>query len=200
MLTRSSAIIEEQCDALLAEISSTAASAEMSTVSENCCLLVRPITIIKFGRVLKIEYIFILQLVTVSLPSAFWHGLQLNLLGPSKFQRVSRLAFATATTSLNGGQPNFARCLADSWAGTLHIHVRGSYPWRNFARCKIHFASKSCVLLYCQRYCAALQQRASAKLCGVIQRMELRKFCRGRRLYSAGRASCWTSAHNLVPY
>ena len=42
---------------------------------------------------------------------------------PSKFQRVSRLGFVTAPTSLNGGQPNFARCLpiclVVSWAGTL---------------------------------------------------------------------------------
>jgi len=28
---------------------------------------------------------------------------------------------------------------------------------RNFARCKIHFASKSCALLYWQRYCTALE-------------------------------------------
>jgi len=35
-------------------------------------------------------------------------------------------------------------------------------PWRNFAMCsKIHFASKSCVILYWQRYCTALQQRCS---------------------------------------
>ena len=38
----------------------------------------------------------------------------------SKFQR--HLGFITATTSLNGGKPNFARCLAISWAGTLYIH------------------------------------------------------------------------------
>jgi len=49
---------------------------------------------------------------------------------PSKFQRVSRLAFVTAATSLTGGQPNFARCLAVSWAVTLCIfylfmHLRG---------------------------------------------------------------------------
>jgi len=36
---------------------------------------------------------------------------------PSKFQRVWRLGFVTAPTSLNGGQPNFAGCLAVSWAG-----------------------------------------------------------------------------------
>jgi len=55
-------------------------------------------------------------------------------------------------------QPNFAQCLAVSWADTLYIHFRGG---------KIHFASKSCVLLYWQCYCTAREQRASAKLCGV---------------------------------
>jgi len=40
----------------------------------------------------------------------------------SKFQRVSRLGFVTAATLLTGGQPNFARCLAISWAGTICIH------------------------------------------------------------------------------
>jgi len=44
---------------------------------------------------------------------------------PSKFQRVLRLGFVTAPTSLNGGLPNFARCSAVSWAGTLYIPFRG---------------------------------------------------------------------------
>jgi len=43
-------------------------------------------------------------------------------------------------------------------------------PLRNFVRCKIHFASKSSILLYWQCYCTALEQWASAKLCGVQQR------------------------------
>ena len=47
---------------------------------------------------------------------------------PSKFQLVSRLAFITAATSLTGGQPNFAQCLAISWAATLCIHFRGPCP------------------------------------------------------------------------
>jgi len=42
-----------------------------------------------------------------------------------KFQRVSSLAFVTAATSLTRGQPNFVRCLAVSWAGTLYIQFRG---------------------------------------------------------------------------
>jgi len=45
---------------------------------------------------------------------------------PSKFQWVLRLRFFTALTSLSGGQPNFARCLAVSWAGALYIHFWGS--------------------------------------------------------------------------
>jgi len=44
---------------------------------------------------------------------------------PRKFQQVSRLGVITAPTSLTGDQPNFARCLAISWAGTLYIHFRG---------------------------------------------------------------------------
>jgi len=62
--------------------------------------------------------------------------------------------------------------------------------WRNFARSKIHFAPKSCVMLCWKRYCTALQQRASAKLCGVDKR--------GRHLYLAERPSRWASAHILV--
>jgi len=61
-----------------------------------------------------------------------------------------------------------------------------------------HFMSTSCVLLYWQRYGTADQQRALAKLCGVVQGMELRNFCRRRHIYSAGRPSRWASAHILV--
>jgi len=43
-------------------------------------------------------------------------------------------------------------------------------PWQNFARCKIHFACKSSVLPYCQCYCTALEQWASAEVCGFQQR------------------------------
>jgi len=63
--------------------------------------------------------------------------------------------------------------------------------------CKIHFVSKSCVLLHWQRYCTALQQRVSAKL-QRVQGMELWNFRRGCQLYSVGRPSRWASAHILV--
>jgi len=56
------------------------------------------------------------------------------------------------------------RALHDVWPspGLLHyiyMYIFGGSPWRNFAACKLHFASKSCVLLYWHRYCTALQQR-----------------------------------------
>jgi len=46
---------------------------------------------------------------------------------PRKFQGVSRLGFVTAATFFTGGQPNFERCLAVSWAGTLYIHFSGGF-------------------------------------------------------------------------
>ena len=128
-------------------------------------------------------------------PTNIW-DLLVSLGHPSKFQRVSCLGFVTAATSFIGGQPNFTRCLAISWAGILYIyiyiHFLGAFaPWRNFARCKLHFASKPCILLYWQHYCMALEQWASAKLCGMVQGMELRNFRRWRHVYSAGQPSHW---------
>jgi len=57
---------------------------------------------------------------------------------------------------------------------------------------------RSPVLAALGAYCTALQQRASAKHCGVIQGMELRNFRRGRHLYLAGRPSRWASTHIVV--
>jgi len=77
---------------------------------------------------------------------------------------------------------------------TLYVHFRGLLsPGQILPR-----AFKSCILLYWQLYCAKLEQRPSARLCGVVQGMELRNFRRGRYLYSAGRLSCLASAHILV--
>jgi len=80
------------------------------------------------------------------------------------------------------------------WYAIYTFSAAAGY-WRNFARCKIHFASKSCILLY---WPALLHGNQAAKLRGVVQGMELRNFCRGRHLYSAGLPSRWASAHILV--
>ena len=52
----------------------------------------------------------------------------------SQLQRVSLLGFITAPTSLGGGQPGFARCLAVSCTGTLCIHFGGSAPLTEFCQ------------------------------------------------------------------
>jgi len=51
---------------------------------------------------------------------------------PCKFQRASSVGFVTAPTSVNGRQPNFARCLAVSCADTLYIHFRGLFTVKDF--------------------------------------------------------------------
>jgi len=56
----------------------------------------------------------------------------------SKFQRVSRFGFVSAATLLNGSQPNFAQCLAVSWASILYILFRGSCPVTEF--CQVQHA------------------------------------------------------------
>ena len=94
--------------------------------------------------------------------------------------------------------------LHDAWPSPGLVHYMYIFRvlalQRNFARCKIHFASKSCILLYWQHYCMAFKQWASVKVCGVIQETELRNFRRERHLYSARRPSHWASAHIVVLY
>ena len=62
---------------------------------------------------------------------------------------------------------------------TMFGHLLGWYTIQALSGTlgKIHFAFKACILLYW------LQQCASAKLCGMVQGMELQNFCRGRHLY-----------------
>ena len=129
-------------------------------------------------------------------PTNDWNLLA-SLGHPSKFQQVSRHGVVTAPTSLNGGQQNFAGCLAVSWAGTLYIHFDSSCPLTEFCQLQNSLKLKSCVLLYWQRYYSALEQQPSAKLCGAVQGMKLRNFRRGRHLYSAmGGHHIWHVPHS----
>jgi len=111
----------------------------------------------------------------------------------SKFQRLSRLGLVTAPTSLTGGQPNLARFLAVSWAGTPYIHFRGLLPLDGILP-RAKFTLRPSVAF---SYIGSVTAE-SAKRCGVVQGMELRNFRRGRHLYSAGRPSRWASARILV--
>jgi len=81
----------------------------------------------------------------------------------------------------------------------IYIHFRGLLPLDGILPVAIDFTSKSCILLYWQHYCTALQQRASAKLrCST--RNEIMELSQRRYLYSAGQPSRWASAHILVLY
>jgi len=84
--------------------------------------------------------------------------------------------------------------LHDLWSspGLVHyIYIFGGFcPLIEFW----HMQNSLCVQVLRSRI---YWQRASAKLCGVVQGIELQNFRRGCHLYSAGRASRWSSAHIL---
>jgi len=110
---------------------------------------------------------------------------------PRKFQRVSRLRSVTAATSLNGSQPNVARCLAVSSAGTLHIHFRGFLPrYGILSGAKFTLHPPSLALLY---FGSVTARHLS---CG--REPNFAALSTGwRHLYSAGRPSRWALAHIL---
>jgi len=99
--------------------------------------------------------------------------------------------------------PEANQTLHDVWPSpplVHYIHFGGLLPLTGFCPVQNSLYAQSGVLLYWPRYCTALQQRTSAKLCGVVQGTELRKFLRRRHIYSAGRPLRWASAQILVPY
>jgi len=101
-------------------------------------------------------------------PISGWDRLA-NLGHPSKFQRVSRVGFVIAATSLNGSQLNFARCLAVSCTDTLYNTFSAVLaPWQNFSRCKFHFASRFCVLILA----ASLHGTSAAGVSQTLRRWE----------------------------
>jgi len=68
---------------------------------------------------------------------------------PSNFNRLLSHLGYVSQRKLTKLCTVFGRLLA----GTLYIYTFSGAlaPWRNFSTCKIHFASKSCLLLYWQR-------------------------------------------------
>ena len=85
--------------------------------------------------------------------------------------------FRVLASLLQRHQPNFARCLAVSWAGTLHIHFRGLLSPNGILR-GAKFTLRP-ILAFCDIGSVAAQHFSSgpsAKLCGVVQGMELRNF------------------------
>jgi len=80
----------------------------------------------------------------------------------NRFRVLASLLHRRCSTEVN-------QILHDVWpsSGLIHyVFILGGLlpPWRNFSTCKIYFAFKSCIILYWQRYCTALEQWASDKL------------------------------------
>jgi len=75
-----------------------------------------------------------------------------------------------------GGQPNFARCFFISWAGTQYLHFGGLVPPNRILPGAKFTLCQSCVLLYWQHYCMALEQWASTEFYSVVQGRELGNF------------------------
>ena len=121
---------------------------------------------------------------------------QLASLGhPSKFQPVSSLA------SLLQWRRSVVCTMFDRLLGCYTIYTfSGALAPTEF--CQVQ--NSLCVWVLHSPILAALLHgtpaAVSAKLCGVVQGMELQKLCRGCHLYSAGRPSRWESAHILVKY
>jgi len=101
---------------------------------------------------------------------------------PSKFQRVSRLGFVTAATSLNKSQPNFARCLAVSY-----IHFRGLLPHNGILPGEKFTLRPSLALSYIGSVTA--RHSSSGRQTNFVA------LSRRRHLYLAGRPSRWALAH-----
>jgi len=106
---------------------------------------------------------------------------------PSKFQRVSRFDFVTAATSPNWRQPNFARCLAVSCAGTLYIHFRLLMP-HNEILPGTKFNLRPSLAL---SYIGSVTPRHSSS----GRQPNFAALSRRHHLYSAGRPSRWALAH-----
>jgi len=121
-------------------------------------------------ELVKRQYLLYMSSQYAELPPINGWDLLASLGHPANFNGFRLLAALLQRRCLTEAN----QTLHDVWLfpGLLHyIYIfGGSCPQQNVDRCKIQFTSKSCVLLYWLHYCTALQQQASAKLCGVQQR------------------------------
>jgi len=110
----------------------------------------------------------------------------------SNCQRVSRLGFVTAPTSLNGRQPNFARRSAVSCAGTLYIHFRGLVPPTGILPAAKFTLRPNLAFSY--------TDSVTARHSSTGRQPNFVTFSTGHHLYSEWRPLCWASAHILVVF
>jgi len=83
---------------------------------------------------------------------------------------------------------------------TIYTFSGGFCPLAEFARCKFHFAFKSCILLYWQHYCTALNQWVPANFAVWYNEWNYGTFADSTTYILLGGPSLWVSTHILVPY
>jgi len=111
---------------------------------------------------------------------------------PSKFQRVFASCLRYCSDVAHRRHQTLHQTIKlCTLFGRLLGWVHNIYIFRNFARCKIHFTFKSCVLLYWHGTPAVGVSQTHS----VIQGMELQNFRRGHHLSSVGRPSRWALVH-----
>jgi len=125
----------------------------------------------------------------------------MSLRHSSKSRRVLPLDFVTAPMSLDGGQPNVARCLAVSLAGTLYLHFLGGLLSPNGILPHAVFTLRpSLVFSYIGSVTAqhsSSERQPNSAACDKEDNYGT-LVARLRHLYSTGRPSRWVSAHILV--
>jgi len=146
----------------------------LRTISQLCWAISSPLRHVSTVRKKLVKQQYLLWLTSLG--------------NPSKFQWVSHLGFVTALTSLDGGQQNFV------WLSAGLVTFLGALaPLTEFYQVQ----NSLCVKVFRSPILAALLHGtwavgvSSAKLCGVVQRMELRNFrtssfSTGCHLYSEG--------------
>ena len=72
-----------------------------------------------------------------------------------------------------------------SWY-TMYTFLGALASGLNLSTCKIHFASKSCILLYWRRYCTALQQRGQPNSAAWYKEWNYRTFAEGTTYFRLG--------------
>jgi len=121
---------------------------------------------------------------------------------PSNFNGFHVLpSLLHAATSFIGGQPNFARCLAVSWAGTLHIHFRGLLPPDRILPGAKFTLRPSPAFAYVGSVTA--RQSSSGRrpnFAASYKEWNYGTFAEGASYIRQGGHACWASAHILVHY
>jgi len=114
-------------------------SANLGCRTETCCIM----------RLAENTYLHHMSAQHGELqPTSGWDRF-VSLGHPSKLQRFRLLPSLLQRCC----STEVSQTLHDVWPSPGLVHS----PWWNFERCRIHFASKSCTLLYWQCYCTALQ-------------------------------------------